>query len=91
MIPWCFPEQPTQPAAVSLSRASLWGQSPREPLGGCGYFYGSLWGCRGKAAGGALLPPSSSRLFSELYQTTLKSITESEQILTLYEKPACLS
>ena len=28
MTPWCFPEQPTQPGAVGLSRASLWGQSP---------------------------------------------------------------
>ena len=30
--------------------------SSPEPLGGCDYFSGSLWGCRGKAAIGALLP-----------------------------------
>ena len=41
--------------------------SSLEPLGGCGYFSGSLWGCRGKAAIGALLPHSSSSLFSEFY------------------------
>ena len=32
MTPWCFPEQPTQPEVVGLSRASLWGQSPLRSL-----------------------------------------------------------
>lgn len=34
--------------------------SSREPLGGCAYFSGSLWGCRGKALCFHLPPQGSS-------------------------------